>query len=80
VRDLWTLHGIQSNCTAAIYRTTFGFELRVEHGGELIESRRPGAVKDVAGGKMAGCCDTTGKVIRNQQVRGSSPRVGSTLP
>jgi hypothetical protein len=39
VRNLWTLHGIQSDCTAAIYRTTFGLELRVEHGGELLKSR-----------------------------------------
>jgi hypothetical protein len=39
VRDLWTLHGIQSNCTAAIYRNDFGLELRIDHGDELIESR-----------------------------------------
>jgi len=39
VRDVWTLHGIQSNVTAAIWRNDFGLELRVEHGGELIESR-----------------------------------------
>jgi hypothetical protein len=39
VRDVWTLHGLQSNCTAAIYRNDFGLELRVEHGGELVESR-----------------------------------------
>jgi hypothetical protein len=39
VRTLWTLHGIQSNCTAAIWRNDFSLELRVEHGGELIESR-----------------------------------------
>src|SRR5262245_28350647 len=39
VRDVWTLRYIETNCTAAIYRTTFGLELRVEHGGELIESR-----------------------------------------
>jgi hypothetical protein len=39
VHDVWTLHGIQSNCTAAIYRNDFGLELRGEHGGELIESR-----------------------------------------
>jgi hypothetical protein len=38
-RDLWTVHGIQANCTASIYQTTFGLELRVEHGQELIESR-----------------------------------------
>jgi len=25
--------------TAALYRTTFGIELRVEHGGQLLESR-----------------------------------------
>jgi len=39
VRDLWTLHGIQSNCTAATWRNDFGLELRVLHGGELIDSR-----------------------------------------
>ena len=39
VRDLWTLHGIQSNCTAAIWRNDFGLELRVLHGGKLLESR-----------------------------------------
>jgi hypothetical protein len=39
VRDLWTLHGIQSNVTAAIWRNDFGLELRIEHGGELVESR-----------------------------------------
>src|SRR5262245_60414236 len=27
------------SCTAAIWRNDLGFELRVEHGGELIESR-----------------------------------------
>jgi hypothetical protein len=27
VRDLWTLHGIQSNVTAAIWRNDFGLEL-----------------------------------------------------
>jgi hypothetical protein len=36
---VWTLRYIETNCTAAIYRTTFGVEPRVEHGGELIESR-----------------------------------------
>jgi hypothetical protein len=39
VRDVWTLHGIQSNSTARIFRNDFGLELRVEHGGELLESR-----------------------------------------
>jgi hypothetical protein len=39
VRDLWTLHGIQSNCTAAIWRNDFGLELRVDNNGELVESR-----------------------------------------
>jgi len=39
VRDLWTLHSIQSTCAASIWRNDFGLELRVEHGGELIESR-----------------------------------------
>ena len=36
---MWTLRGITSNVTAAIWRNDFGLELRVEHGGELIESR-----------------------------------------
>jgi hypothetical protein len=35
----WTLHGIQSTCTATLYQTTFDVELRVEHGGELVEPR-----------------------------------------
>jgi hypothetical protein len=39
VRILWTLHGMQSKCRAAIYRNDFGLELRVDHGGELVESR-----------------------------------------
>jgi hypothetical protein len=39
VRDVWTLRYIQTNCTAAIWRNEFGLELRVGHGGELIESR-----------------------------------------
>ena len=39
VRDLWTLHGIQATCSARIFRNMFGLELRVEHGGELVESR-----------------------------------------
>jgi hypothetical protein len=39
MRDLWTLHWSQSNCTAAIWRNEFGLELRVLHGDELIESR-----------------------------------------
>ena len=39
VRDLWTLHGIQSTVTAAIWRNDFGLELRIDHGGELMESR-----------------------------------------
>jgi hypothetical protein len=39
VRDVWTLHGIRSTCSAAIYRNDFGLELRVEHRGELVESR-----------------------------------------
>jgi hypothetical protein len=39
VRDLWTLNGIQSTCTAAIWRNDFGLELRVLHGDELLESR-----------------------------------------
>jgi hypothetical protein len=39
VRHRWTLHGVMSTCTAAICRNDFGRELRVEHGGGLIESR-----------------------------------------
>jgi hypothetical protein len=39
VRDVWTLRYIETNCTAAIWKNDFGLELRVEHGGELIESR-----------------------------------------
>ena len=39
VRDVWTLRYIETNCTATIWRNDFGLELRVEHGGELIESR-----------------------------------------
>jgi len=39
VCDLWTLHSVQATRTAAIWRNDFGLELRVEHGGELIESR-----------------------------------------
>ena len=39
VRDPWTLHGVQSHVTAAIWQNDFGLELRVEHGGELVESR-----------------------------------------
>ena len=36
---MWTLRYIETNCTASIWRNDFGPELRVEHGGELIESR-----------------------------------------
>jgi hypothetical protein len=39
LHDVWSLHGIQGICTAAIVRTTFGHELRVLHDGQLIESR-----------------------------------------
>jgi hypothetical protein len=39
VRDLWTLRYVETNCTASIWRNDFGLEVRVEHGGELIESR-----------------------------------------
>jgi hypothetical protein len=34
IRDLWTLHWSQSDCTAAIWRNDFGLELRVLHGDE----------------------------------------------
>jgi len=37
VRDVWTLRYFETNCTAAIWRNDFGLELRVEHGGELME-------------------------------------------
>ena len=39
VRDVWTLRYVETNCTAAIWRNNFRLELRVEHGGKLIESR-----------------------------------------
>ena len=39
MRDVWTLRYVETNCTAAIWRNDFGLELRVEHGGELVESR-----------------------------------------
>src|SRR5262245_9725504 len=35
----WTLRYIETNCTATIWRNDFGVEPRVEHRGELIESR-----------------------------------------
>jgi hypothetical protein len=36
---VWTLRYVETNCTATIWRDDFGLELRVLHGGELIESR-----------------------------------------
>jgi hypothetical protein len=39
VRDLWVLHGIESNCIAGLYQTTFGIGLRIHQNNELIESR-----------------------------------------
>ena len=39
VRDVWVLHGIERHCVADLYRTTFGIELRLHLGDELIESR-----------------------------------------
>jgi hypothetical protein len=39
IRDRWTLHWSDSDCTAAIWRNDFGLELRVLHGEELVESR-----------------------------------------
>jgi len=39
IRDLWVLHGIESNCVAGLYQTTFGIELRIHQNNELIESR-----------------------------------------
>jgi hypothetical protein len=41
VRDVWTLRGVLSNVTAAIWRNDFGLELRVENNGEFTESRFP---------------------------------------
>jgi len=38
-RNASTLRYIDANCTAPIWRNDFGLELRIEHGGELIESR-----------------------------------------
>ena len=39
MRDLWTLHGIQSKVTAAIYRNDFGLELRIDLAGEFKHSQ-----------------------------------------
>jgi hypothetical protein len=39
IRDVWVLHGFDRNCVAGLYRTTFGIELRLHLGDELIESR-----------------------------------------
>jgi hypothetical protein len=39
LRDLWSLHGIESNCVAGLYATTFGVELRIHQNNELVESR-----------------------------------------
>jgi hypothetical protein len=39
VRDLWTLYGTQATCTAAIYRTEAGLELRVALDGELTHTQ-----------------------------------------
>jgi hypothetical protein len=39
IRDVWVLHGIERNCVAGLYRTTFGIELRFHLGDDLIESR-----------------------------------------
>jgi hypothetical protein len=39
VRPGITPRGAQSDVTAAIWRNDFGLELRVEYGGELIQSR-----------------------------------------
>ena len=36
---MWVLHGIESNCIAGLYQTTFGVELRIHQNNELIESR-----------------------------------------
>jgi hypothetical protein len=39
VRDVWVLHGIESNCVAGLYQTTFGIELRIHQNNEMVESR-----------------------------------------
>jgi hypothetical protein len=39
VRDLWVLHGVESNCAAGLYETTFGIELRIHQNNELVQSR-----------------------------------------
>jgi hypothetical protein len=39
IRDVWVLHGIERKCVAGLYRTTFGIELRLHLGDELVESR-----------------------------------------
>ena len=39
IRNASTLRYIDANCTAPMWRNDFGLELRIEHGGELIESR-----------------------------------------
>lgn len=39
IRDVWVLHGIERKCVAGLHRTTFGRELRLHLGDELIESR-----------------------------------------
>jgi hypothetical protein len=39
VRDLWTLHGIQSKVTAAIYRHDFGLKVRIDLTGELMHTQ-----------------------------------------
>ena len=36
---MWVLHGIERNCVAGLYRTTFGIELRLHLGNDLVESR-----------------------------------------
>jgi len=39
LRDVWVLHGIESNCVAGLYQTTLGIELRIHQNNELVESR-----------------------------------------
>jgi len=39
IRDLWVLHGVESNCVAGLYETTFGIELRIHQNDELVQSR-----------------------------------------
>ena len=39
IRDVWVLHGLERTCVAGLDRMTFGMELRLHLGDELVESR-----------------------------------------